>query len=306
MEDLSSLKVADLRKELKLRSLPITGTKPELVQRLQEALNSDDSAMDDALLDEDSVLGEDDDDVSSSDNENNTSHEVDSTSALLSPTKTTAVVQPAIAAKIPASPKATTTVDKKRNGATKEAGEGETLVKKAKITINREPVQPPAVVGKVAAPTSPKQAVAATKSVNTIVTPPGESSAVKLNPSALTVADRAKLREQKFGAITPDSPTKAAPATNVTGKLKQRADRFGASLSTGPTAGTGKVALTNEDEARLAKRRERFGALLNEGKPTATSETKQKRAERFGALAVTKGEGDEKKKSRAERFAGST
>jgi len=56
--DVSKLKVADLKKELKARGLNTSGTKNELVERLQESSHDESADVldNDDLLDEDAVL----------------------------------------------------------------------------------------------------------------------------------------------------------------------------------------------------------------------------------------------------------
>lgn len=49
MEELQKMKVADLKKELKERGLTVSGTKAELIDRLQEAMGSGDSVADDSV-----------------------------------------------------------------------------------------------------------------------------------------------------------------------------------------------------------------------------------------------------------------
>lgn len=62
LTELSKMKVADLRLELKQRGLPTTGNKTELVERLQLAIHGDSAlSLDETaeeILDEDAVLGD--------------------------------------------------------------------------------------------------------------------------------------------------------------------------------------------------------------------------------------------------------
>ncbi|XP_015123573.1 SAP domain-containing ribonucleoprotein isoform X2 [Diachasma alloeum] len=61
LSELSKMKVADLKAELKQRGLPTTGNKTELVERLQLAIHDASLSLDettDEILDEDAVLGD--------------------------------------------------------------------------------------------------------------------------------------------------------------------------------------------------------------------------------------------------------
>ncbi|XP_058793434.1 SAP domain-containing ribonucleoprotein [Phymastichus coffea] len=61
LTELSKMKVADLKAELKQRGLPINGNKNELVERLQLAMHDSSLSLDetnDEILDEDAVLGD--------------------------------------------------------------------------------------------------------------------------------------------------------------------------------------------------------------------------------------------------------
>ncbi|KAK9303833.1 hypothetical protein QLX08_004570 [Tetragonisca angustula] len=61
LTELSKMKVADLKIELKQRGLPITGNKNELVERLQLAIHDSALSLDETaeeILDEDAVLGD--------------------------------------------------------------------------------------------------------------------------------------------------------------------------------------------------------------------------------------------------------
>ncbi|XP_071477704.1 SAP domain-containing ribonucleoprotein-like isoform X2 [Diadema antillarum] len=100
----------------------------------------------------------------------------------------------------------------------------------------------------------------------------------------LSDADRKKARAERFG-MAPKGITSAPKAKGIsvsvdTEKLKQRAERFGTSVS--PTA------MKAEEAERIRKRKERFGAVLAPGSNTKVSvgddaeAKKRKRAERFG------------------------
>jgi len=57
--DVLKMKVADLKRELKLRGLPIIGNKTELQERLQSALLDGDLSLEDTAMSEDVLLDDD-------------------------------------------------------------------------------------------------------------------------------------------------------------------------------------------------------------------------------------------------------
>ncbi|CAL8072886.1 unnamed protein product [Orchesella dallaii] len=304
MDDLSSLKLADLKRELRSRNLPITGTKQILADRLLVAMSAeksaneanDDSNIDD-LLDEDSMLGEEDSDAEAD----------DSVAADLTISSPTATAPPA---SLSSPKKPETSLKRSQPSPTKNDQNGTSAQDdapptKKKIILNRQPV--PEAAPQIL-PIATAESVAASKATTEnkppSTTEAGEKAVIKISeatPEATT--DKLKLREMKFGAVADEKTpvVKGAATAEVSDKLKKRAERFGVAAS-GVTA-SGKVSLTTEDEVKLAKRRERFGVPSD----AKVDELKEKRAARFGIKetkpAESKPETDEKKKLRAARFA---
>lgn len=257
----------DLKKELKTRGLSTIGTKNELMERLQDAIQDDDSgengALDnDDLLDEEAVLAEESDEaILEEGNANLIAQEDDA--VLLTPTVLSAP-------KIPAE-KTTQSMKK------------EVSVPK-KVILNRKSTaaitSPVSTVGSVLKESEQKSDSQKTNECNE------KEGKTVIKITSLSAEERAKLRAAKFGVPIPDSVKKAV-----------RAERFGGATTTGTTTNA-KV----EDD-KLLKRQARFGnvkAEVDEKKQkraerfgTTTASTsmvsgngndvqKQKRAERFG------------------------
>ncbi|ODN05474.1 SAP domain-containing ribonucleoprotein, partial [Orchesella cincta] len=298
---LNPISLADLKRELRARNLPITGTKQILVDRLLVAMSAEKSANDDTniddLLDEDSMLGEEESDGEAD----------DSVAADLTISSPTAIVPPTSLT----SPKKSETLKRPtpssplKNDQNGTSAQDDAPPTKKKIILNRQPV--PEAAPQIL-PIATAESVAASKATteNKPPTEGGEKAVIKISEATpAEVTEKLKLREAKFGVAAADNKTpdvKVAGTAEVSEKLKKRAERFGVTAG-GGVAASGKVQLTTEDEVKLAKRRERFGVPSD----TKKDEQKEKRAARFGINeskpAESKPEGDEKKKLRAARFA---
>merc|ERR1712127_303407 len=264
--DVSKLKVADLKKELKARGLSVSGSKIELVERFQEATQDEDATENvldnDDLLDEDAVLADESEEAILDEEDN----------VLLTPTS--------ILASETKSPLKT------------PVNEGTTVTATKKVILNRNPISMAAIpAAKTETINSRKISVdmeSQKETSNGDGSDNGEekkSGVVKLG--SLSAEERAKLRAQKFGVPIPDNVKKSV-----------RAERFG--LTTKETI---KQAPTESKEVldeKLLKRQARFGVVT----AAEVDVKKQKRAERFGTAptaAATAGN-DELKRKRAERF----
>jgi len=243
--DIEKLKVADLKKELKARGLSSLGVKSELMERLQQALQSDtgsSEAVDDDV-NEDEFLNEDD--------------------MLSEPEKSAELL---ISEDIILSP------EQKPKPVIEIFTEKENTVQQN--NGNNSPVKTEEKYSKIVFPTTVK-----------ILTPKErmELRAKKFN-APVPEAVRKEARAQRFGTPSKTQNVTAAtsvvavgkPAGNNLEKLKIRANRFGSSVS-------GSLKKVEESD-RLKKRKERFGAVTAAAKLTAddVESKRQKRAERFG------------------------
>lgn len=260
--DISKLKVVDLKKELKTRGLSTIGTKNELMERLQDAVQDDDNgdsgALDnDDLLDEEAVLA-DEEAILEEGNANLITQEDDA--VLLTPTTLSA-------------PKVT--VEK-----TIQNSKNEIVSAHKKIILNRKVVTSPSDSGMVSQEVDNHHDANKSDESDS----KEEKKVVKLG--SLSAEERAKLRAQKFGVPVPDSVKKAV-----------RAERFGSTNSTESTTSKSQVP----DNDKLLKRQARFGVISNSNTEVdekkqkraerfgttstavgSSDEQKRKRAERFG------------------------
>ncbi|XP_011196968.2 uncharacterized protein LOC105221582 [Zeugodacus cucurbitae] len=267
--DVTKMKVADLKRELKLRGLATTGNKTELQDRLQTALldgdiSLEDSAItnEDALLDEDAVLtDEEESPIAADENE-----------LLKSPTSTpTASELPSPLNENKTSTDATNTATnpkkiilKRKVSLTNDDGKVSSATEGASITTSKENTEPP------------KEKVLKMSERNPITVSdlnPKESNGTDTSGKKvvqLTQMERLELRAKKFGLGSNSATAAAAPkpvnntkVSNITiapavndakqmEMLKKRAERFGCVVSS-------KMAKIDAAE-KLQKRKERFGA----------------------------------------------
>lgn len=260
MSDLNKLKVVELRKELKTRGLPTNGDKSELVARLQAAMSQDDHGdinLDSDEIDSDGVL-EDEDDKSQTDILDDAA--VDTLSeelALSDPPKPAAeenksTHKPAFKRKITSDSKAKT--DEK-------TGDKEPVAKK--IVLNRA-----TSITTPAKPADDDKEKEKTESKSEVST---ESNKVKITadvdpmtklelrakrfglPVQMSDNERKEARMKRFGQTTGHTAITASGGSlsENLDKLKQRADRFGQSVS--------KIMTDIENKEKLEKRKAKFG-----------------------------------------------
>ncbi|XP_067625224.1 uncharacterized protein [Eurosta solidaginis] len=315
--DVTKMKVADLKRELKLRGLATTGNKTELQDRLQTALLDGDISLEDsAITNEDALL---DDDAALTDEED-TPIAADENELLKSPTSTptaselasplnevkasVADATDAVAVKtVAASPKkiilkrktSYTSDDGGKTAAAGEVGTGASATTKE----NTEP---------------PKEKVLKMSERNpiTVVDLTNETDGGK-KIVQLTQMERLELRAKKFGIsknTATTTPTATGPATPATVKPK-----VNAKIS---DIGGGAIIDDAKQIEILKKRAERFGCVVSSKMAQIDAAEKlQKRKERFGAgngttvvvspvsgVGVTKGSDvwAEKARARLERF----
>ncbi|CAH1790356.1 unnamed protein product [Owenia fusiformis] len=252
-KDLSKLKVADLKKELKERGLPLSGNKTELVERLQEHIGNPadtapDTVKDDAILDE----GVDEEELLKGDDE--------------TVTETPVVSDQPTEAKPNVEPGSPSTEEHKavKLKATAELTDAE----KQKLRAQKFGLPP----------TDTDKKLQRAERFGLPVKSPQSASKVSSD-------EKLKSRAERFG-LPVTSPTTSPTSGTVPKdadiqKLKSRAERFGVTVSS---------SLSKLETAdKILKRKERFGTVITG--PNTKSNTnsadeiaikKQKRAERFG------------------------
>ncbi|CAK1593854.1 unnamed protein product [Parnassius mnemosyne] len=257
--DVSKLKVVDLRKELKSRGLAYTGDKAELVARLQAAISQDDHGdinLDSDEIDSDGVL-EDEDDKSQTDILDDTA--VDTLNEELAleehSAKQTSESKPQRTLKRKITP--TELIKDKSTQDSKETGSKKIVLNRAasltpvpkptedtvetkleeKLPINNNKV-------KITADIDPKTRL--------------EMRAKRFGlPVKMSEDERKEARKRRFGQ-TASNTTTSNNAVSSTGslqenleKLKQRAQRFGQSVSS--------IMTDIENKEKLEKRKAKFG-----------------------------------------------
>ncbi|XP_069699400.1 SAP domain-containing ribonucleoprotein isoform X1 [Periplaneta americana] len=274
LQDISKLKVADLKKELKARGLSTMGNKNELIERLQLSLHGEnslitepDSAAGDSeeILDEDDVLAdEEEEEVLVGD------------------------ISPAQESKLRKLPSVS---EDEGPVSTKRTATGTTK----KIVLNRN------VVPSASSSEKENQQQGISQEDSDTGQQPQKPEAegkkvVKL--SAFSMKERLEMRAQKFGVELSSDAKKEARAARFgisapintsntaaasSDVLRKRAERFGLTLSPVSTRNLSKAELTE----KLEKRKQRFGvADSTNGKKSVVSsstldEKKRQRAERF-------------------------
>ncbi|GAB0086657.1 uncharacterized protein DMENIID0001_007580 [Sergentomyia squamirostris] len=276
--DLSKMKVADLKRELKNRGLSTTGNKNELQERLQVALIDSDPVLEDTAisedLDEDEVLNDD---------------ELEHAKELLEETSHEDVFLAS-----PTPPADSTTVASKSSNlsAKEEAPAPKKIVLKRKLIIPI-PSDPEATAEKDSLKDSASESDGLTPELEKFAEKDGDSEKKVIKLSELSAKERLELRMKKFGSPLSGDAKKIARAerfgTTTSSKLesngnpasldilKKRAERFGVSVST-------EMSKIENDE-KMKKRQERFGVA---GKISVSSTAKseyeakaQQRLERF-------------------------
>eukprot|EP00095_Tigriopus_kingsejongensis_P005437 maker-scaffold224_size251237-snap-gene-0.20 protein:Tk05437 transcript:maker-scaffold224_size251237-snap-gene-0.20-mRNA-1 annotation:"nuclear protein hcc-1" len=269
--DLTTMKVADLKRELKTRSLAVSGNKTELLERLQLALMSSDMTSDDILADDPEDLQAEDlegaSDATPAGGDEGTKKKV--------PIKRDNEVTP-----------------HGSNDAEKEKENvelGSPAAKKAHVPITAE--KEPSSTEESTEPDATTEASAGTEVKSAADLDKAKARADRFGVKDLSSDSKKQERADRFGlpATTGDkSPaTKLgeAPSADL-GTLKKRAERFGQSTSTS--------LKQMEMDEKIKKRQERFGVV----EPTK----KEAKAKVIFNTSVNSVVLDEKMKKRAERF----
>lgn len=323
-----------MKRELKLRGLPLNGNKNELQDRLQTALIEGDISLEDSAI-ADAIVDAIDDDVSLTDEDEHKLLGDDHEDLLLkspvsTPTATTL-------------PELTTATTSSTASTESKTDANATLTPGKKIVLKRNNSQPSATTLTAGtAPLSKENAAPEAEAIkdstsqaeeNTnktqrkpIVIGGGAASAdnkdttkgadKKLNQ--LSLQERLELRAKKFG-IAIEAKATAAPATGATAAALPTVNK---SSSASIKANKGNKETDEQQKEALKRRAERFGCVVPEkNAKTLADEKLLKRKERFGGTATeaatttttttaeegavsSKGEGvwAEKAKARLERF----
>ncbi|XP_076326284.1 uncharacterized protein LOC143233680 isoform X2 [Tachypleus tridentatus] len=283
--------VADLRKELKLRGLAITGNKNELIERLQEAMHLSkdvDQTEPRDEVDEDEVLG--DEHLSGEDSkptEDHRSVNKEEIFGAVTKSETEILIKPIV--KVKPSPKQqmnNTKVDKTSSKAT------------GVIRISQPVIQqttPVKTSEKSVAEDLKKKAVIT--SINNSI-PEKRLSVGKDKLSAANVINKLQARAERFGLTDKSNVTTSRNVETLSSsrysyvvlfsgvqvldleKLRNRAERFGQSVS--------EAMKQIEERERMLKRKKKFGSSTSGSSEERSLfffwffQKKKKRLERFG------------------------
>lgn len=236
LTELSKMKVADLRMELKQRGLSATGNKNELVERLQLAIHGDSTLSLDEnteeILDEDAVLGDEEIEELSSKPD---SQEVPEKRKLS--TESNANIKKIVLNRKPA-------IEETKN---------ESLVQKETDTASSDGTAPERKIIKLSE-LSVKERL--------------EMRAKKFG-LPLSEAAKKEARGARFSINNQNSNSAASiktPVSTTYDVLKKRAERFGTSVST--------LMEKAELEARIEKRKARFGEVNSLGEKVFQNKAK--------------------------------
>lgn len=257
-DDISKFKVADLKRELKVRGLSTSGNKQELMDRLQETLDSteDGLALKSPLSNSDPESGDDEDIGDNTDN-NTLPDDIDEEKLLNTPSDI---------------PTSTTNSSNllKRKSENQVSSSTESLNQPKRISLSQHSKISFEESGKENTDSGKTESVAPVSAIDS------ERKVIKL--SGLSVQERLELRAKKFNVPL---PTEA--------KLEARAERFG--LKSEPTGAAGvKSNAPSVDNDLMKRRAERFGlassSITSSPSPTLSTaeleEKKKARAQRFG------------------------
>jgi len=307
--DLTKLKVADLKKELKIRNLSQVGKRGDLLERLQAAIASGvgpEEGGDDDEFDEDEILagGDDEDDITA----------IDEEQVLTGIPKVSATPgrpsRRSVAPATPATPRA-----QGRKLALKRAPVSSLAVPEDETPKPKTPIKaasPPKAgtpLTKIATPgaktpaSAPAEGEPKAKQAKT----DGDDKENDEEPKEKTAAEK---RAERFGIVSDDSlKSKRADRFGIVSEdaaIKKRQDRFGVvEKETKGKKKKNKMEAEPIDMEKLKTRAERFGTSTASAMDT---EKKQSRLERFGGGASENGvkkdlTSDEAKAARAAKFA---
>ncbi|KAH8418489.1 hypothetical protein KR009_005224, partial [Drosophila setifemur] len=283
---LSHFKVADLKRELKLRGLPVNGNKNELQDRLTTALLEGDISLEDSAI-ADAI---DADDVSLTDEDEHKllADENEEEELLKSPVSTpTAANVPDLLAE-----------GKNTTSLAEADAAGASALPAKKIVLKRNNSQPAAIPVVNSGSNSSKEnaepshgdadkdstGVTPTKKHTPIVVgsrSESEKSSADKKLGELTPQERLELRAKKFGF----SPASASSAP--TDGVQPTEAPVNKSSSASITANKGNKETEEQQKEALKRRAERFGCVVPDKTPKYVADERlQKRKERFGAAGA--------------------
>ncbi|XP_060645704.1 enolase-phosphatase E1 [Drosophila nasuta] len=321
--DVTKMKVADLKRELKLRGLPLNGNKNELQDRLQTALLEGDISLDDSAIAE-AIADGIDDDVSLTDEDEHKllgdEHEdLLLKSPVSTPTTTSATLPELLEAvqskaETDATSPPTKKIVLKRNNSQQQT----TTLSTVAATPSKENAAPAAETTIPNTSDTEEKATAKTPRKPIVISGTKDATPKAVGDKKvgeLSSQERLAMRAKKFGITVAAKDATAAASKSAASTAAAASPVVNKSSSASIKANNGNKETDEQQKEALKRRAERFGCVVPEKSPKTTADEKlQKRKERFGGGAATnttatsptdvKGQGEwaEKARARLERF----